>query len=145
MVAVLTFAQTFGGHAALLHAHDGIGQHVHVLASRSAEFSSWVPAEWHHSQHEGDESQHLRTDVPADGHGGVLIELPRVLDATPNSYVAGAAAIAHLHAFHVSVHCGGVMYRPPPLPTSVRAELLQVRRQRSGTAILLGSSRALLI
>jgi len=78
-------------------------------------------------------------------HGGVLIELPPVLVAGPSTNVTSAALTAHLQTLHVAVLCSGVLLRPPPLPPVVRADLPQVRRQRSGTAILLSSSRALLI
>ncbi len=145
LVPVLLFAQVLGGRAALLHAHDEIGHHLHMLASPPAESSSRVTAAWHHSQHEGDEHQHPKADVPVEEHGGVLIELPPVLVAAPSANVTGAAMTAQLQALHVTVLCSGVPLRPPPLPTVVRAELPQVRRQRSGTAMLLGSSRALLI
>lgn len=145
LVPVLLFAQVLGGRAALLHAHDEVGQHLHMLASPPAESTSRVTAAWHHSQHEDDEHQHPMTDVPVEEHGGVLIELPPVLVAGPSANVTGAALAAHLQALHVSVLCIGELLRPPPLPPVVRADLPQVRRQRSGTAILLGSSRALLI
>ena len=145
LVPVLLFAQVLGGRVALLHAHDEIGQHLHVLGSPPAESSSRVMAAWHHSQHEGDGHQHPKTDVPVEEHGGILIALPPMLVAAPSANVTGAAMAAHLQALHVSVLCSGVLLRPPPLPPVFRAELPQVRRQRSGTAILLGSSRALLI
>lgn len=145
LVPVLLFAQVLGGRAALLHAHDEVGQHLHMLALPPAESSSCVTAEWHHSQHEGDKHEHLMTNAPVEDHGGVLIELPSVLVAGPCANVTGAAMAAHLQALHVTVLCTGVLLRPPPLPTVVRAELPQVRRQRTGTAMLLGSSRALLI
>lgn len=145
LAPVLLFAQVLGGRAALIHAHDEVGPHLHMLASPPAESSSRVTAEWHHSQHEDDEHEHPMTDVPVEEHGGVLIELPPVLVAGPCAIVTGAAMAAHLQALPVTVLCSGVRLRPPPLPTVVRAERPQVRRQRSGTAMLLGSSRALLI
>ncbi|MBI5433997.1 MAG: hypothetical protein HZA52_14290 [Planctomycetes bacterium] len=145
LIVVLLFSQVLGGRAALLHAHDEVGRHLHVIDSRPAESSSRVTATWHHSQHEGDEHRHPMTEVPAEEHGGVLIELPPVLVTGPRANLTGAATTARLLALHVAVMSSGVLLRPPPLPPVVRSERPQVRRQRSGTAILLGSSRALLI
>lgn len=145
LLPALFLAQVLDGRAALLHEHDAHGQHVHLLSAAFEIHAQHVDSSWHDAQHDVDVHDQPAAKGPVDVSLGIPIKLPQVLVAAPIARGVAASTTAFTRASFADSQDRSLLLRPPPPLAALGPERIQVRRQRSGISLLLGSSRALLI
>jgi hypothetical protein len=174
LAPLLVVVQLLGGRGALVHAHDGAGPHAHFLpaAPSAGVDASWHAAahrpteddraledvqarrehaNGHENEHEhGDDSpSHTQlTAVAADASLGV----PRgVLVDTSGEELGAAQRLLGRRSIAFAAPPASALAPPellhlrPPRAASTAPQNPSVRRERSGAALVLGSSRALRI
>jgi hypothetical protein len=170
LAPLLMCVQLLAGRGVLWHAHGDEGPHVHLLPSAIDASEHGVDRAWHagvhardehHAEHHDHDKAHAddleRHDAPTRPHleaahepsalgipSGVRLEAPSMcLVAALRATDAAPLALGPpRRCTPVSVECAEFR---PPRDWSVAAARPRVRQVRSGTALLLSSSRALRI
>jgi hypothetical protein len=170
LAPLLVVVQLLGGRGALVHAHDETGPHAHFLPAAA---SAGADTSWHAAAHRPTEDDHALEDVQArreheneHEHDGDLpshaqftalaadasLGVPRgvLVDTSGDEFGAaqhllGRRSIAFAGPPASALAPPELMHLRPPRAASIAPQNPSVRRERSGAALVLGSSRALRI
>jgi hypothetical protein len=144
LLPVLIAGPALGGMAAWLHAHGPHGLHLHLIAGEHEHADGGTIHDWHDSQHRDDDEG----DRPEDGGPtppGRPISLPEILAAPANGQARASAARLELTVLDPAPRWHLALSEIPHRPELCRSGWPPARTSRSGIAVLLLSSRAILI
>lgn len=153
LATALLLVQLLGGRGLLVHQHEDSGYHAHLL---SAGIDAHSAGDWHAQEHA--HAEHGAPASPAhepayeSAHELLSLGVPHglIVEAPRDSFAASLRPERGILVALASRMSVGIVqaaladFRPPRPPTSAARDLL-VRRERTGSVLVLSTSRALRI